>query len=135
MPTAGFAIGSTLLGHPTNTDCSTQLISLRNFAPDPHLLPACQHRRRGEAYLSKHPTLTVRHAVTANLVQPSLSEVPTAATRPARLAVFVSGGGSNFRAIHDGILRGVVNAEIVVHLPSTLTSCYDCNTFILQHLN
>ncbi|KAF0902098.1 hypothetical protein E2562_012874, partial [Oryza meyeriana var. granulata] len=30
-----------------------------------------------------------------------------------RLAVFVSGGGSNFRAIHDAALGGKVNADVV----------------------
>jgi phosphoribosylglycinamide formyltransferase len=30
-----------------------------------------------------------------------------------RLAVFVSGGGSNFRAIHDAALGGEVNGDVV----------------------
>lgn len=34
--------------------------------------------------------------------------------RPPRLAVFVSGGGSNFRAIHAGILNGQISAEVAV---------------------
>ena len=35
---------------------------------------------------------------------------------PAKLAVFVSGGGSNFRAIHDAILSGHIHAQIAVRL-------------------
>jgi len=31
-----------------------------------------------------------------------------------KLAVFVSGGGSNFKAIHTDCLKGAINAEIVV---------------------
>ncbi|DBA95059.1 TPA: hypothetical protein ACH3X1_002572 [Trebouxia sp. C0004] len=34
--------------------------------------------------------------------------------QPAKLAVFVSGGGSNFRAIHDAILSGHIHAQIAV---------------------
>jgi len=33
---------------------------------------------------------------------------------PARLAVFVSGGGSNMKALHSSILEGRMNAEIAV---------------------
>lgn len=33
---------------------------------------------------------------------------------PARLAVFVSGGGSNMKAIHAAILDGRINAKIAV---------------------
>lgn len=52
---------------------------------------------------------------TANLVQPGIAQLPNNAhNEPARLAVFVSGGGSNFRAIHDGILRGSIHANITV---------------------
>jgi hypothetical protein len=31
-----------------------------------------------------------------------------------KLAVFVSGGGSNFKAIHTAILKGHINADVVV---------------------
>jgi hypothetical protein len=31
-----------------------------------------------------------------------------------RLAVFVSGGGSNFKAIHAACQKGTINAEVVV---------------------
>ena len=42
---------------------------------------------------------------------------PAASAPPAggkRLAVFVSGGGSNFKAIHQAILRGEIGAEVAV---------------------
>ncbi len=38
---------------------------------------------------------------------------------PAKLAVFVSGGGSNFRAIHDAILSGHIHAQIAVRLKAS----------------
>jgi hypothetical protein len=39
-----------------------------------------------------------------------------AAGSKKRLAVFVSGGGSNFKAIHAACLKGTINAEVVVSL-------------------
>ena len=33
---------------------------------------------------------------------------------PARIAVFVSGGGSNMKAVHAAIQRGEINGELVV---------------------
>lgn len=42
--------------------------------------------------------------------------------RKKNLAVFVSGGGSNFRAVHKAILSGEVNGEVVV----LVTSKNDC---------
>jgi formyltetrahydrofolate hydrolase len=38
----------------------------------------------------------------------------TASSPPKRLAVFVSGGGSNFRAIHAAITDGRINADVAV---------------------
>jgi len=43
----------------------------------------------------------------------SYTDPPVDAAK-ARLAVFVSGGGSNFKAIHAAILDGRINAEVVV---------------------
>lgn len=40
--------------------------------------------------------------------------VDAAGSSKKRLAVFVSGGGSNFKAIHAACLKGTVNAEVVV---------------------
>ena len=37
-----------------------------------------------------------------------------AAATPKRLAVFVSGGGSNFKAIHKQMVDGVFDAEVAV---------------------
>lgn len=61
--------------------------------------------------------LTSGREVTSRAAPPSpTSPGPTtadAAPKP-RLAVFVSGGGSNFTAIHAGILAGDINAEVAV---------------------
>jgi phosphoribosylglycinamide formyltransferase len=48
----------------------------------------------------------------ASAAPPPAAPAPPAA--PKRLAVFVSGGGSNFRAIHRAILAGEIPAEVVV---------------------
>ena len=36
------------------------------------------------------------------------------ASRPKRLAVFVSGGGSNFKQIHSGCIGGQIKGEVAV---------------------
>lgn len=55
------------------------------------------------------------------------------AGRRKRLAVFVSGGGSNFRAIHDAALSGAVHGDVVALVTDkpgeedcTLRSCSGC---------
>eukprot|EP00195_Chlamydomonas_chlamydogama_P012249 CAMPEP_0202901616 /NCGR_PEP_ID=MMETSP1392-20130828/14354_1 /ASSEMBLY_ACC=CAM_ASM_000868 /TAXON_ID=225041 /ORGANISM="Chlamydomonas chlamydogama, Strain SAG 11-48b" /LENGTH=288 /DNA_ID=CAMNT_0049588205 /DNA_START=186 /DNA_END=1053 /DNA_ORIENTATION=- len=59
-----------------------------------------------------------RHARRSSVVMASHGAPPkeyVLAEKPkARLAVFVSGGGSNFKAIHAAILDGRVNAEVAV---------------------
>ncbi|KAL0363165.1 UNVERIFIED_CONTAM: Phosphoribosylglycinamide formyltransferase, chloroplastic [Sesamum calycinum] len=47
---------------------------------------------------------------------------PEAKIRRKNLAVFVSGGGSNFRSIHEATLTGSVNGDIVV----LVTNKHDC---------
>lgn len=51
-----------------------------------------------------------RHTSAAAVVPPD----HMATDHTARLAVVVSGGGSNFKAIHAACLDGRINAEIVV---------------------
>jgi phosphoribosylglycinamide formyltransferase len=43
-----------------------------------------------------------------------------------RLAVFVSGGGSNLKAIHAACLDGRVNADVVVSRPSRCGGAMYC---------
>lgn len=43
---------------------------------------------------------------------------------PARIAVFVSGGGSNMKAIHAAIKEGTINAEISVGAACTTCSMH-----------
>lgn len=58
---------------------------------------------------SRRPEPRVRAAA-----QPDGADaVPAAAGRRKRLAVFVSGGGSNFRAIHEAALSGAVHGDVV----------------------
>ena len=58
---------------------------------------------------------------------------PDSTERKPRLAIFVSGGGSNFRAIHAGILDGRINAEVAVsrHL-SSFENCTELVTQLLR---
>lgn len=96
-------------------DGPSQLVSLRTFGHETATRSACRslQRSRHSGHASTGSALTL--CCTASIGQPELSSLPiTALRQPAKLAVFVSGGGSNFRAIHDGILRGHVNAEIAV---------------------
>ena len=117
-----------LLGQSVNVarDGLSQLVSLKTFSPKTASRSACRFRQRDRRLdcLSKAAALT--SGCSASVSQPMLSSLPTAILRkPAKLAVFVSGGGSNFRAIHDGILRGHINAEIAVSLrcSDTVTAC------------
>ena len=48
----------------------------------------------------------------ASPAQPPAATAPP--LEPKRLAVFVSGGGSNFKAIHALILEGSIPAEVAV---------------------
>jgi hypothetical protein len=59
-----------------------------------------------------------------------------AAGSKKRLAVFVSGGGSNFKAIHAACLKGTINAEVVVSLavPHSSTASHDWNPTALSKL-
>jgi hypothetical protein len=45
----------------------------------------------------------------------------------ARLAVFVSGGGSNFKAIHAACQDGRINAEVVVSITGCSVLCTDAS--------
>jgi phosphoribosylglycinamide formyltransferase len=48
------------------------------------------------------------------VVQAGPPEHVDTAGNKKRLAVFVSGGGSNFKAIHTACQKGFINAEVVV---------------------
>ncbi|RYR53750.1 hypothetical protein Ahy_A06g028977 isoform B [Arachis hypogaea] len=53
------------------------------------------------------------------------AEVKVGATMPARrkkLAVFVSGGGSNFKSIHEASLKGLLHGDVLV----LVTNKHDC---------
>ena len=69
--------------------------------------------------------LSAPAAAAAALAGPP-ADVPPAAQPPKkRLAVFVSGGGSNFRAIHAAMLEGGVHGEVAV-VVSNAPTCGGC---------
>jgi hypothetical protein len=75
-----------------------------------------QQRQQGQQWM--HSTV----------VQAGPPEHVDTAGSKKRLAVFVSGGGSNFKAIHTACQKGLINAEVVVSrtrdaMLSSLSSC------------
>ena len=57
----------------------------------------------------------------------------TVNTDTKRLAVFVSGGGSNFKAIHAACLSGHINAEVVVSTKPNWCGHRTSSTVIARH--
>ena len=99
--------------------CSSSRLALcsqRDAAKDsrPGHIGACQ---RVALVLGKqrHSTAKRGHRATC-CAQLHAAELPIQRSlrKPAKLAIFVSGGGSNFRAIHDAILMGRMHAQISV---------------------
>ncbi|KAF3451557.1 hypothetical protein FNV43_RR07652 [Rhamnella rubrinervis] len=56
----------------------------------------------------------------AEVVDVTSGEDLTSGVRRKKLAVFVSGGGSNFRSIHEASLRGSIHGDIVVLVTNKL---------------
>ena len=84
----------------------------RKFVPQHPLqaIKSCRHRSLSRSVgLSKGRPLGARSATEA-----SVSGRGSAAPEPPSLAVFVSGGGSNFRAIHKAVLEGQIAARVAV---------------------
>jgi phosphoribosylglycinamide formyltransferase len=73
-----------------------------------------QHSQASSSYQpSAAPTLAnISSRRVAAAAHGSLPEYKLDARPPARLAVFVSGGGSNFKAIHAACLDGRINATV-----------------------
>lgn len=67
-------------------------------------LPQMQWQQRQQRQQRMHSTV----------VQAGPPEHVDTAGSKKRLAVFVSGGGSNFKAIHAACQKGLINAEVVV---------------------
>ncbi|CAN8303787.1 unnamed protein product [Cochlearia groenlandica] len=61
-------------------------------------------------------SLRIRPLVKAASVSPTVAELDSSRDRTIRkkLAVFVSGGGSNFKKIHEGCLSGLVKGDVVL---------------------
>lgn len=78
--------------------------TLRWLGPGVGCLQACHSAAGSHRRSPRPPRPTARPA--------PLPAEPDAPKK--RLAVFVSGGGSNFRAIHTAITEGRVNAEVAV---------------------
>ena len=108
---------------------------LRCRSPCNHHLLAAFHvpptsRRRIEHTTSNRRRNT--HALRAQSASPPDvgSSPSTSASDRKRLAVFVSGGGSNFRAIHAAILDGSFHADVAAVVTNS-PSCRSLN-FIMQ---
>ncbi len=71
------------------------------------------------------PTVSSRQCSHGARLQPCCASPPEhlPGEAKARLAVFVSGGGSNFKAIHAACLAGTINADVVVSVSSQCCQC------------
>lgn len=58
--------------------------------------------------------LRIRPLVKAASFAPTVAEADGSAGRRKKLAVFVSGGGSNFKKIHEGCIGGSVKGDVVL---------------------
>ena len=111
-----------------------QLSSLATLTIFARPSPVASQSKGNARVKGAHPAQTFVCAA-----QPSTSQLPTypRSLEPVRLAIFVSGGGSNFRAIHDAILMGRIHAEVSVRailfccLQDGLVTITDC---IVLHL-
>ena len=75
-------------------------------------------------FLGQHRKTSRRRISETNATsQPALPEI---SDDLPRIAVFVSGGGSNFRAIHSAILNGSIKGEISVRCSQTLGKAEYC---------
>ncbi|KAG2430631.1 hypothetical protein HXX76_010149 [Chlamydomonas incerta] len=72
-----------------------------------------------------------RASVVSRASHGALPEYKLTASAPARLAVFVSGGGSNFKAIHAAIQDGRINGTVAV-VVSDVPGCGGV-TYAQQH--
>lgn len=87
-------------------------------------LTCCHHHRTNFKYGGPPPnsstsfrTQKLRRKVSvihASIRPPEIPVPSTSGPALKRLAIFVSGGGSNFKAIHSAILEGKVNAEVAM---------------------
>lgn len=95
-----------------------QPVSLASFRPVPALPASHRTPRSVNRHCIQRLPQASREIYRAAFAQPAVHGLAStaAASAPAKLAVFVSGGGSNFRAIHDSIVRGQMNAEITVSM-------------------
>eukprot|EP00887_Chlorella_sp_A99_P003047 scaffold9.g3047.t1 len=116
------------LGLPSQQQATTagELAQAARRLLQPRLLqaqPAWQRAAAaGRRARAAHRTAAAPVAVTAAPPDTAASSAPRP---PKQLAVFVSGGGSNFRAIHESIRRGRINAEVAV-VVSNAPSCGGC---------
>ncbi|EFJ42570.1 hypothetical protein VOLCADRAFT_66954 [Volvox carteri f. nagariensis] len=76
--------------------------------------------------LAPHSPPPCSRQVSAAAQHGSLPEYTLEPKPPARLAVFVSGGGSNFKAIHAACLDGRINGRVVA-VVSDVPSCGGVN--------
>jgi hypothetical protein len=77
--------------------------------PLPRLLKQQQQRQRCSIVRATH-------------APPQQPQPPAEPVPKAKLAVFVSGGGSNFKAIHAACLDGRIHAEVVVSVVGTCSA-------------
>lgn len=106
----------------------TSLQLSHNFKQHRCLNASCQLRTRPFLCLVQRVRLrrqVVEARVTFAGSPPELHQLD----RTPRLAVFLSGGGSNFRSIYDAIKEGHINAEVAVRPTLQSAHCSPCGLF------
>ena len=106
-----------------NIDGSLPLLQLTSSAATSAPQRQLQQQQQRQQQLGRQQWRHRRRAPTAvaaagHAPPPALPHAQVDDAPKARLAVFVSGGGSNFKAIHAACLDGRINAEVVVSAPS-----------------
>ncbi|PNW76023.1 hypothetical protein CHLRE_12g550700v5 [Chlamydomonas reinhardtii] len=98
------------------------------------LAPSLPLRHAASLAPSSHlplPSTSPRSSVVSAASHGALPEYKLTPAAPARLAVFVSGGGSNFKAIHAAIQDGRINGTVAV-VVSDVPGCGGV-TYAQQH--
>ena len=105
----------------TTGNAAVSRTAVMHMSPITHIASFPNLPRRHQLHMFS-PVSKCCHCGSSSKLSPVCSLHTAAASssirsqQPAKLAVFVSGGGSNFRAIHDAILSGHIHAQIAVRL-------------------
>ncbi|DBA98485.1 TPA: hypothetical protein ACH3X3_012481 [Trebouxia sp. C0006] len=107
---------------PCNTgNAAVSRMAVTHMLPTPQITPLSNLLTHHQLHVFSHVrsfyhcgASSKRSLTCQGLLHKAAASSSIRSQNPAKLAVFVSGGGSNFRAIHDAILSGHIHAQIAV---------------------